>query len=229
LAQAAPQVLRFCIGRRPTATRRAFQKRTGGGTSARIIHQFRKPQSSMNLTPTIVPKSSQLNADDLITGTRTITITRVDAGSAEQPVQIHYEGGDGRPYLPSKSMRRVLVHLWGSEGDAYVGRKLVLYRDPLIKFGGDPVGGIRISHASDIAEPVQIALTETRGKRKPFRVEPFVTPTVDVKALTVAGNASAEKGTEALRGWWSGLNADERLVLKDALTAWKETAAKAGK
>jgi hypothetical protein len=177
----------------------------------------------VNLTNTIIPKSDQLNADDLITGPLTITITAVDAGSAEQPVSIHYEGEKGRPYKPSKSMRRVLVHLWGTDGDAYMGRRLTLYRDPLIKFGGDPVGGIRISHASDIAEPVQIALTETRGKRKPFKVEPMAP--IDPKLIAV-GDAASAKGTEALRAWWDSLTNPDRLALKDKLPAWKATAAK---
>ena len=133
----------------------------------------------MNLNSTIIPKSTQLNADDLISGPRTIKITNVLAGSAEQPVQITYEGDTGRPYLPSKSMRRVLVTLWGSEGAAYVGRSITLYRDPTVKFGGDMVGGVKISHASDITGTQSLMLTETRGKRKPHIVEPLV---VDTKA-----------------------------------------------
>jgi hypothetical protein len=72
----------------------------------------------MNLNATIIPKSDQLNADDLISGPRTIKITAVESGSAEQPVSIQYHGGTGRPYKPSKSMRRVLVAMWGTDGNA---------------------------------------------------------------------------------------------------------------
>jgi hypothetical protein len=43
----------------------------------------------MNLENTIIPKSDQLNADDLIGGPRTITITGVKAGTPEQPVTIN--------------------------------------------------------------------------------------------------------------------------------------------
>ena len=127
----------------------------------------------MNLASTIIPKSDQLNADDLISGPRTIRVDAVEAGSAEQPVSIYYDGDKKRPYKPSKSMRRVLVALWGSEAENYVGRKLTLYRDPNIKFGGEPVGGICISHASHISEPTNVLLTVTRGKRKPFCVMPL--------------------------------------------------------
>lgn len=127
----------------------------------------------MNLNTTIIPKSDQLNADDLISGPRTIKIAAVEAGSAEQPVSIYYEGDSKRPYKPSKSMRRVLVAIWGADGEKYIGRRLTLYRDPQIKFGGELVGGICISHASHLSEPIQIALTVTRGKRKPFCVQPL--------------------------------------------------------
>ena len=36
----------------------------------------------MDITSTLEAKSSQLNTDDLIAGPRTITITKVSAGSA---------------------------------------------------------------------------------------------------------------------------------------------------
>lgn len=182
----------------------------------------------MNLANTIIPKSDQLNADDLISGPRTIQITAVDSGSTEQPVSIRYSGDNGRPYKPSKSMRRVLVSIWGTDGNAYIGRSLTIYRDPNIKFGGDAVGGIRISHASDIAEPVSIALTETRGKRKPFRVDPLVVksePAFDIQAATDVGETKAREGTEALRAWWVTLPRPAQKALtakKDA--EWKQLA-----
>lgn len=179
----------------------------------------------MNLSSTIIPKSDQLNADDLISGPRTIKITSVKSGSAEQPVSIFYEGDAGRPYKPSKSMRRVLVAMWSADGDSYVGRSLTLYRDPNIKFGGDPVGGICISHATDIAEEVCIALTVTRGKRKPFTVLPLVVePPIDVQALTDVGETKAREGVDALKKWWSGLSRAAQHALKEKLAGWKALA-----
>lgn len=128
----------------------------------------------MDLTETIVPRSDQINSEDLLTGPRTVTITAVKRGTAEQPVNIvTAEFGPGRPYKPSKTMRRVLVAAWGSDAQAYVGRRLVIYRDPEITFGGDKVGGIRISAMSDIATRLSVALTVTRGRRAPFVVEPL--------------------------------------------------------
>lgn len=192
----------------------------------------------MNLASTIIPKSDQLNADDLIAGARTIKITSVEAGSAEQPVSIHYENEKGRPYKPSKSMRRVLVMIWGTDGNAYVGRTLTLYREPGIKFGGEPVGGIRISHASHIAEPISISLTETRGKRKPFVVEPFVEQSQQLANLPAAwsewtneqrGENRATLGVAALQAWWQTLNTTDKNALKAKLdNDWKPTAQKVG-
>lgn len=65
-----------------------------------------------DLSQTIAPKSDQLNADDLIGGPRTIKVTRVSAmKEPDQPIAIYFEGDNGKPYKPGKSMRRVLVHV----------------------------------------------------------------------------------------------------------------------
>lgn len=128
----------------------------------------------MDLTETIAPRSDQLNADDLMGGPRTVTVVDVRKGDPDQPVHIvTAEFGDGRPYKPSKSMRRVLVAAWGTDSTVYAGRRATLYRDPSITFGKDEVGGIRISHLSDIDKPLKLALTVKRGKREPFVVQPL--------------------------------------------------------
>ena len=122
----------------------------------------------------IIPKSDQLNADDLLTGPKTIKITGVTVrGGQEQPVSIHYEGDDGKPYKSCKSMNRVLVSAWGPDSSKYVGRSLTLYCDPKVKWGGMEVGGIRISHMSDIDSAITMALTVTRANKKPFTVKPL--------------------------------------------------------
>ena len=70
-------------------------------------------------------------------------------------------------------MRRILVAVWGTDGDSFAGKKVTLYRDPGVKYGSEEVGGIKISHLSGIDKPVKIALTVTRGKRQPHTVEPL--------------------------------------------------------
>lgn len=129
---------------------------------------------AFDMTASIEPRSDQLNAEDLLTGPRIVTITAVKRGTDEQPVNIvTAEFGPGRPYKPSKTMRRVLVAAWGPDASVYVGRRLMIYRDPEITFGKDKVGGIRISAMSHIPSKLSLALTVTRGRRAPFVVEPL--------------------------------------------------------
>ena len=130
----------------------------------------------MDISNTLAAKSNQLNTDDLISGPITITISSVSAGSPEQPVAIGYEGDEGKPWYPCKSMRRVLVAAWGADASQYAGRRVTLFRDPEVMYGGIKVGGIRLSHLSDIDGPLSIALTVTRQKRAPYRVQPLATP-----------------------------------------------------
>lgn len=127
-----------------------------------------------DMRSTITPKSDQQNFDDFIGGrTRTIKITGVKILGGDQPVALNFEGDEGKPYKPGKSMRRVLVHVWGHDANAYIGRSMTLYGDPKVRFGGSEVGGIRISHMSDISEPITLALTATRAQRKPYTVQPL--------------------------------------------------------
>jgi hypothetical protein len=124
---------------------------------------------------TIVPKSDQLNSDDLIGRDMTIKITSVVIkGGPEQPVSISFEGDDGKPYKPCKSMCRVMVSAWGADSSKYVGRSMTLYRDPRVKWGGMEVGGIRISHMSHLDTAMTMALTMTRANKKPYTVKPIL-------------------------------------------------------
>lgn len=127
-----------------------------------------------DMAPTIAPKSDQLNADDLIAGPRTITIREVRiAPGTEQPVAVNFEGDNNKPYLPCKSMRRVMVTVWGPDASAYAGRSMTLYRDPSVTWGGMEVGGIRISHMSHMDKTTVVVLTATKKARKPFTVSPL--------------------------------------------------------
>ena len=129
----------------------------------------------MDMSLTVTPKSDQTNADDLIAGPRTITITRVNAneGNVEQPVNVYFDGDNGKPFRPCKSMRRVMIAVWGVDTKDYVGRSMTIYRDPEVTWGGMKVGGIRISHMSHMDGEQVLALTATKSSRKPFKVRPL--------------------------------------------------------
>lgn len=142
----------------------------------------------MDMTATIAPKTDQQNYDDYLTGPRTVTISGVRKGSAEQPVNVELAEYPGKPFKPNKSMRRVLVSAWGADATAYVGRKLTLFGNPGVSYGGKAVGGIEISHMSHIGKSLTFALTATRGQRKNFTVKPLVeqTPTPAAPAPAAA-------------------------------------------
>ncbi len=157
-----------------------------------------------DLGKTIAPKSDQLNADDLISGPRTITITKVASGSKDQPINISFEGDNGKPYRPGKSMRRVLVYVWGVKGDDYLGRSMTIYCDENVKFGGIAVGGIRISHMSHMDAAMTFPLTTSRARRSPYTVKPLKVandPADIEKAQNLARNA-ANRGKVAFSEWW---------------------------
>lgn len=125
-----------------------------------------------DLRPTIVPKSDQLNAEQLLGGPMTITVSGVNvADSGEQPVVIHYVGENGRPFKPCKTMRKVLIHAWGPDGRQWQGRSMTIYNDQSVRFGGEDVGGIRISHMTDIPRDVKVSLTSTRGKKAKYEIK----------------------------------------------------------
>jgi hypothetical protein len=134
----------------------------------------------MTLRDTIAPKSDQLNYDDLVDGPRTYRVTGLSMGTPEQPVLVQIAdaitGEPTRPYKPCKTMRRVLIAAWGDKGKAWIGKSLTLYGEPSVKFGGDAVGGIRVSHVSGIDKPLAMKLTTAKGKRSDFVVAVIAKP-----------------------------------------------------
>lgn len=121
---------------------------------------------------TAEPRSDQWNAEDFLGGPRDFTIAKVDHGTAEQKYDIHFVG-EKRVWRPPLTVLRLLMKAWGDDGTAWVGRRARLFLDPTITFGRDKVGGIRVSHLSDIDGPVTAMLTETRGRRKSHTVQPL--------------------------------------------------------
>jgi hypothetical protein len=126
----------------------------------------------MDMSESIIPKSDQLNAEDMISGPQTYTIREVRKGTAEQPFDFMLMETD-RAYRPSKTMRRLIVAAWGPDANLYVGRRLTLYREPSIQFGGKAVGGLRVSHMSHITKRIEEKFQTTRGKRETFTVNPL--------------------------------------------------------
>lgn len=166
-----------------------------------------------DLRDTIIPKSDQLNADQLLAGPMTITVTGVRRGAGDdQPLVVHYEGENGRPYKPCKTMRRLLVLAWGTNGEEWVGRRMTLFHRADVRFGGQTVGGIRISHLSHIKSDIDVHMTETRGKKAPVRVKRLDDHDPAGDAHTRLRQA-AGRGTAELRKAWAETPAEVRKAI----------------
>ena len=170
----------------------------------------------MDLTESIAPKSDQLDAVDLVGGPRTFTIERVSKGNAEQPFNFHLAEFP-RVWRPSKSMRRVIVAAWGSQAANYTGKRVTLYCDPTIQFGGTTVGGTRISHMSGIDKPLSLPLLIKRGKSEVFTVQPLrEAPKRDF----LAEAALADGDTESLKAlYYAAQQAGEPQDILDGIRA----------
>ena len=149
----------------------------------------------MDITDTLAPTSDQLDAVDLVGGPRIFTVERVSKGNPEQPVNVHLAEFD-RVWRPGKSMRRVLAAAWGPDASTWTGRKVELYCDPAVMFGGQAVGGTRISRMSHIDKALKVPLLIKRGKSAIFTVQPLPADaatqerTPDLKALAAAFKAA---------------------------------------
>ena len=178
------------------------------------------------MSTTVTPKSNQQNADDLIGGDRTIKITKVTSFTGDQPIAVYFEGDNNKPYLPCKSMRRVMMKAWGKYTKDYTGRSMTIFCDPTVKWAGVEVGGIRISHMSDIKADITMALTANKQQRKKYTVKTLKVEAVakaDIE-LIKAGNTEAAKGVDAYTKWIGGLTAEEKAPLKTYHEDWTKTA-----
>ena len=127
----------------------------------------------MDITDSLAANSAQQNYDEYLAGPKTVTVAEVRQGTAEQPVNVELVEFPGKPFKPAKSVRRVLAAAWGTDASKWTGRRLTIYGDPSVRYGGKEVGGLRVSHVSHIDKPITVALTVTRGKRAPFTVQPL--------------------------------------------------------
>ena len=172
----------------------------------------------MDIGDTILAKSDQVNAVDLAVPV-TVTVEGVDVVGGDQPVNIHLREFPGKAYRPSKSMRRVLVKLWGPRSADYAGRRLTIYNDPSVTWAGKAVGGIRISHASHIDKPVTMSLALAKGKLAPFTVQPlpdFPPIPDDVQTLAQYQDYYRHRAQ-------NGAGPDELTAIQNAAPTTKET------
>lgn len=128
----------------------------------------------MDIAKAIEPRSDQQNYDDMIAGPRTVTVEGVDQDK-EGRASIHLHEYPGRPFKPSKTNLRLIAQAWGTHAPDWTGRRLTLTGDPTVRFGGQQVGGIRVTALSHIEKAFTANLTTTRGKRAPYKVDVLAT------------------------------------------------------
>lgn len=162
----------------------------------------------MNMLDAIAPKSDQINAEDLVGRTITVTVrdVQIRAGQ-EQPISVAIEESD-KVFRPCKTTARLMVQAWGPDASKYTGRKMTLYRDPSVKWGGVAIGGIRISHMSHLDAPLVVALAENKKNRKVHTVQPLQIEkqVASPDALTIDAARELVEGApdlDALRSVWS--------------------------
>lgn len=161
---------------------------------------------------TITPKADQLNFDDFIGRENLlIKITKVTISKSDQPVSIFFENDNGKPYKPSKGMRRIIIECWGDKKENYIGRSLKLFGNPKVKWAGKEAGGIQIAELSNLDATKTINLTVAKGKREPFTVNPLKVSALD--ELKSSGLLSAKNGMEAFTVWGKGLTAEQKASL----------------
>lgn len=171
-----------------------------------------------DLRSTIVPKGDQLNSEQLLGGPLVITVTDVKVGAGdEQPVSVFYALDPQRPFKPCKTMRKLLIHAWGVDGTQWVGKSLELFNEPSIKFGGETVGGIRISRMSGInPKGIEVSLTATRGRKALHKVMPLKSSPELVAALeaieSATNKASLEKAKALAKALTSEADAESALA-----------------
>lgn len=169
----------------------------------------------MDLSNAVIARSDQLNAIDLISGPRTFTVAEVKRGDADQPVAIVLqENPASRPFKPSKTVVRILAFAWGKETDDWPpNARMTLYRDEKVKWAGQEIGGIRVSHLSHIKGQLKIALAESKGKTSLHVVQPLPDapkPPPDPTAEEVAACVDLDD----LRGMWRASGPDLRKVIE---------------
>jgi len=174
----------------------------------------------------IEPKSDQLNADDLLTGPQVFKIVDVlKGGDEKQPVVCKIDGGK-QPWKPCKSMRRVMVKIWGDSPRKWVGQSVRLWCDPSVMFGGMKVGGIRIEAMTGIERKTSVVLSESRGKRSEYWIEPLIVSNVSErfdKAIaaikSVTDESTLSKYEQAIEEFWNELTQDQMDAIKSELSA----------
>lgn len=179
-----------------------------------------------DISHTLIAKSDQLNAVDIIGTEKLLKITKVDVKqSGDQPVTVHYEGENGRPWKPALTSRRILASLWGGDSSKWIGHTVAVHCDATVVYAGEEVGGVRPHAATGIESTQVIKLKEKRGpKPKTFEIKPL---RIDVtKPAPTAVQFSMENYTRAIEKILAESKSHDELSERfDRMADWRKQAA----
>ena len=96
---------------------------------------------------------------------------------------------------------------------------MTLYNEPSVKFGGVAVGGIRISHMTDIGNGICMSTNASKGKKKEVIIQPLKMaapaqeqkPTIDDATWpsVIAAVESGKRTAEYIRGKYTLTDAQD--------------------
>ena len=165
---------------------------------------------AIDISDSLAAKSDQINAADLAAPVR-CTVARVDYDpKADQPLTVHMT--EGKPWRPSKGMRRVLAQVWGTDASAWAGRGVTLFNDPSAMWAGKPVGGIRIKAITGLRRAQDFPVKTSRTAFTTYRIEPLADAP---PAPAPAASTPPEDAPKAISAWLA-----EREIGADQLDKW---------
>lgn len=125
----------------------------------------------VDISKTLISKSDQFNAVDLVGKTLLLTISKVNANvdAKDQPVSIFFEG-QSKCYRPSKGMRAIISEKWTPETDLWIGKTIELYHEPKVIYAGAECGGIRIQGMSHIENDFKKRVVESKVLQINYKV-----------------------------------------------------------
>lgn len=125
-----------------------------------------------DISQTIVAKSDQLNASDLIAASITVKVLDVKVSKSDQPVAIKIDGH--QPFKPCLTVRRILAKIWGPSSKEWIGHSMTLYCDESVMWGGERAGGIRVSHVTGIDKETSVVTRASKHKTMSYVIQPLV-------------------------------------------------------
>ena len=133
----------------------------------------------MDISKTLLAKSDRLNAADLSGAPIVATIENVRQGDGTKPVIIDLVGMNGRPWIPSLGMRRIIAKAWGPETNDWIGRLVKLVNNPEVVYAGQAVGGVEIIALSHIEKAFTVPKRVSQKKTVPHHVEVLAEPVTE--------------------------------------------------